>query len=415
MELLYGIAFFILIILSGFFSSAETALLTLNKIKLNLKAKKKDKRAIILTRILSKPDELISTILIGNNFVNIAAATISTALATRLINGSEGIILVISSLATTIVVLIFSEIMPKSFAYRYNETLSNFYAYPIEFLTHLFSPFVRIITLLSKAIFKRKRFRGDEKDLSVEEIKHFLSSETKHFQYHPDALHMVHEIIDIVEKDIKAIMTPRLNTIALDIKDGLAGLKRIIIEKKIANIPVYDQTLDNIVGVIHNEDILSVVMVGRYEDIDLSQIMRTPVFVSEYSSLLYVLKEFKKFDLDIAIVVDEYGSTIGIITLSHIFKQILGELKIGRVPIKKIGKQAFIIKGDTPVEEVNNQLNLELPVKVDYTTMSGFFIYYFGKFPKEGSKIKIKKHRFIVRRMGKRMVEEMVLVKDDRH
>jgi putative hemolysin len=409
MLLLYSIVFIVLVFCSAFFSSAETSLLSLNKIKLNLKAAKKIKKSMTLARILSKPDEFFSTILIGNNFVNIAAASISTVVFTRLIVGNEELSLLVSTLVTTVLVLFFAEIIPKSYAYRHSEKLSYLYAYPIEFFILLFYPLSKISTFLSRKLFKKKKSQDDRTDLTPEEIKHFLASEIKHFQYNPESLRMIHEIIDIAEKDIKAIMTPRLNIIAMDEKAGLNELKRIIIEKKISNIPVFGESLDNIVGIIHNEDVLAAMMLKRYEELDLSKIMRPPVFASEYSSLNYVLKQFKKFELDIAVILDEYGSTIGVLTLNDIFREILGEIKIDQTHIKKVALNTFIIKGNTPVEEVNQQLHLELPIKVDYTTMSGFFIYHLGKFPKEHSKIKIKKVRLIVKRMGKRKIDEIQL------
>jgi putative hemolysin len=414
MFLIYIIAFSLLVIISAFFSSAETALISLNKIKLDLKARKKNKKAVLLTKILAKPDEFISTVLIGNNFVNIAAASISTVVFTRFNVGSEELNLLVSSIVTTIIILLFSEIIPKSYAYRYNEKISYFYAYPIEFFSKFFYPLVKASSLLSRLLFKKEKRHEDGKDLTIEEIKHFLSSEVKHFQYNPEALRMVHEIIDTAEKDMKAIMTPRLNVIALEEKAGLPGLKSIIIEKHISNIPVYRDNLDNIVGIIHNEDVLAALMVEKYEDLDLKKIMRHPLFVSEYSSLDYVLKQFKKQDLDIAVIVDEYGSTIGILTINDVFREIFGDIKIGQSLIKKLGRNSFIINGNISVEEVNEQLHLELPEKIEYTTMSGLFIYLFGKYPKEHNKIKVKNTRLIVKRMGKRKIEEIHLIRGEK-
>ncbi len=209
------------------------------------------------------------------------------------------------------------------------------------------------------------------------------------------------------------MMTPRLNVIALDEKLGMQELKRIMLNTKIANIPVYRDNLDNIIGIVYNEDVLDTILVKNYDELELKEIMRPPVFVSEYSSLNYVMKEFNRSGLEIAIIVDEYGSTIGILTFADIFREIMGEINIDHSPIKKYGRNAFIIKGNLPIEEINHQLALDLPIRVDYSTISGLFIYQYGKFPKEYSRIRIKDTRLMVKRMGKRKIDEILLIKDE--
>lgn len=413
MYVLYGILFLILLIFSAFFSSAETAMLSLNKIKLSVKARKKNKKAILNSKLLSKPNEFLSTVLIGNNFVNIAAASISTVVFTQLFYWDRELGLLVSTLFSTTVVLFFSEIIPKSFAYRYNEKFADFYAYPIQFIKHLLAPFVKITSGLANLLFRKDMSPDMGKDLTVEEIKHFLATDISLFKYNPDSLRMINVILDIAEKDIKTMMTPRLNVIALDEKLGMQELKRIMLSTKIANIPVYRDNLDNIIGIIYNEDVLDTILVKNYDDLELKEIMRPPVFVSEYSSLNYVMKEFNRSGLEIAVIVDEYGSTIGILTFADIFREIMGEINLDHSPIKKYGRNAFIIKGNLPVEEINHQLALDLPIRVDYSTISGLFIYHFGKFPKEYSRIRIKDTRLMVKRMGKRKIDEILLIKDE--
>jgi magnesium and cobalt exporter, CNNM family len=412
MLLLYIAVFVLLVAFSGFFSSAETSLLSLNKIKLNLKAKKKHKKALLLTRTLENPEEFFSTILIGNNFVNIAAASISTVVFTKLIVGNEELSLLVSTFVTTIIILFLSEIIPKSYAFRHNEKLSYLYAYPIKFFTYLFYPLVKFSTFVSRLLFKDQEQTVDKKGLSSEEIKHFLASQKSLSGYNPESLRMVNEIIDIAEKDIKSIMTPRLNMIALEEHAGIDELKKMITEKKIGKIPVYRETLDNIIGIIHTPDILSHLLEKDYSQLDMKVLQRQPIFISEYSSLNYALKQFKKHRLNMAVIIDEHGATIGMLTLNDIFSEILGEIRIGRNPIQQIKKNTYKIKGNIPVEEVNEQLHLSLPEKADYTTMSGLFIYFYGKFPKVKSKVRIKDTMLVVKGMGERKIEELLVIAD---
>ncbi|MCP5051152.1 MAG: HlyC/CorC family transporter [bacterium] len=413
MSVFYIILFVLLVLFSAFFSSAKTSLLSLNKIRLNLRAKKKEKKAMMLTKILKDPEEFFSTILIGNNFVNIAAASISALLFSRWV-ANEELSLLASTVVTTIIILFFAEIIPKSYAFRHNEKISNIYAYPIKFFTYLFYPFVKVTTFFSRLLFKTKEPHVEEKGLSIEEIKHFLSSQQSLVRYNPESLRMVNEIINITEKDIKSIMTPRLNVIALDESAGIDELKKILLEKKITKVPVYRETLDNITGIIHSNDMLSHLLNNPDSQLDLKTLQRTPIFLSEFSALKYALKQFKKHRLNIAVIIDEYGATIGILTLNDIFSEILGEIEIGKTSITTIKPNIFKVKGDIPVDEVNDELHLDLPEKVEYTTMSGLFIYHFGKFPKEKSKVMINDLYLVVKRMGERKIEELMLIKGEK-
>jgi len=418
MILLYVSIFILLVFFSAFFSSAETALLCLNKIKLHLRVKKKNKKARILEKIMEKPEAFFSTILIGNNFVNIGAASISTVLFTRLLIANEQVTLLISTLVASAIILLFAEILPKSYAFRHNEKISYLYAFPILFFTYLFYPITKVTTFISHLLFKRDGAPSGEKEFTLEEVKLFLTSQSNLFRYNPESLRMVKEIIDIAEKDIKSIMTPGLNIIAMEEKAGIDELKKIIVEKQITKIPIYADSLDNITGIIHSDDVLtallempSVIDINR---LDLKKITRSPIFISEYSSLNYAWKQFKKHKQNIAVIIDEYGSTIGILTLNDIFKEILGELTIQPPSIRKTGNNTYLINGNTSVNEVNEQLHVHLPDKADYTTMSGLFIYHFGKFPEEESKVKIEDTLLEVKRMGKRKIEEIRLVLEDK-
>lgn len=416
-ELIFPLLLFSLLILfSAFFSSAETSLLTVSRIKLTHRAKKKDKKAMLLVRILEKPEEFLSTILIGNNLVNVAAATIATYLFTRFFQGSEGPLLVASTLLTTLILLIFGEITPKSYGYRHAEKLSYLYVYLIRFFNLLFYPVVKGLALLPNIFFKRQKTKTwAKKELSLEEIKHFLSMETQLFKHNPETLKMLNEIIDISQKDLKAIMTPRVSIVAIKESGGTRELKKIILEKNFSKIPVYRGKLDNITGIIDSHLLLTAMLKEDFTQLELKNIAARPIFVSEYSSFNYILNEFKKHKLNLAVVLDEYGSAIGIITLSDILRGILGDLDIGGKNIHKLNDHVFQIKGSTPVEEINSRLELELPEKKDYTTISGLFIYLYGKMPQENARVKLKNHLLVAKKMGKRKIEEIILISHEDH
>lgn len=407
MLVFYIIIFILLIIFSAFFSSSETALLSLNKISLNLKARKKNQKAILLKRILQDPEEFFSTILIGNNFVNIAAASISTVLFTRLITADEEVILLVSTVITTVIVLFFAEIIPKSYAFRYSEKLSYLYVYPIRFFNFLFYPFVKITGFLSGLIFRKQGEPEAKKRITSEELKHFLASEL--YTYNPDTLRMLNEIIDIADKDIKSIMTPRMDIVALEESAGMDELEKLLREEKITRVPVFRESLDYIIGIVDLRHLAPLLLDKKLSELRLKEIMTEPLFISEFSSLHYVLDEMKKKSRRMAVIVDEYSSTLGILTLSSVFREILGDLEIGPAPVRKIGTGKFQILGQVPVEEVNSQLHIDLPEKKDYTTMSGLFIYHYGKFPGKGGSIMLGDVMLTVTRMGKRKIDTLML------
>ena len=408
--------FVLLVMFSAFFSSAETSLLTLSRIKLTHRAKKKDKKAMLLARLLEKPEEFLSSILIGNNLVNVAAATVATYLLTRFFRGSEGKLLLISTLLTTLILLIFGEITPKSYGYRHAEKMSFLYARPLRFFSLLFYPVVKGLSLLLNFFFRKQEGKNwAKKELSLEEIKHFLSMETQLFKHNPETLRMLTEIIDISQKDIKAIMTPRVSIVALKEGSGSKELKKVILEKNFSKIPIYKGKLDNITGVIDSHLLLTAMLSEDFEQLELKKVAAKPIFVSEYSSLNYILNEFKKHKLNLAVVLDEYSSTIGIITLSDILRGILGDIEIGSKNIKKLGNNVFQLKGSTPVAEINSRLELDLPENKDYTTVSGLFIYEYGKLPQENARVKVKNYLMLAKKMGKRKIEEIILIGHEDH
>ncbi len=409
MLIIYGIIFIGLIIISAFFSSSETSILSINRIRLEHKAKKKKKKAVIISNILKEPDSFFSMILFGNNLVNIAAASIATLLTANILKLGDELTLIISTVFTTIIILFFAEIIPKTYAFRYSEKLAYSYAYPIRILSFLFSPFVFLIIKISNLFIPVKKPDDYIKTLTVEEIKYFLKTEIELFKHNPDVLKMVNEIIDLSTRDIKGIMTPRTDIIAIEEFSDPAELKDILLQKKISKIPVYRKNLDNIIGVLTIKSILHELVDKDLKKLNIVDMMIKPVFASEYSSINYVLDEFRRTKKDIAIILDEYGVTIGLLTIKDIFKEILGEIELKK-NILKISDTVYFIEGSCPVEELKSSFDLDLKESKDYTTISGLFIYHFGKFPQKNDQIEINNCILRVEIMGENRIVKLKLV-----
>jgi len=409
MPLLYLLLFFVLVLFSGFFSSAETALLSLNRIRLGLRARRGVRRARLLESILKNPDEFFSTILIGNNLVNIAAASIVTMVFSRYLVRDERMAILLSTLFTTVIVLLFAEVLPKSYAFRRSERLSYTYAYPIRFFKYLFYPMVRITAWFSRLFFRRPI---PPRGLTPGELKHFLETQTQLFRMTPENLRMINEIIDIAQKDIKSIMTPRINIQALEESAEFIELKRLIAQERLSKVPLFRESLDRITGIVHARDVLAMAMNGRAETIPLKNLARPPLFISEYSSLNYVLSRFRDRGVEMAVILDEYGITIGILTLNDIFAEILGDMNIPRHQIRRVGESIYRVPGNMPVEELNEHLGLMLPLRKDYTTMNGLFTYHHGRIPGAGALIRLGNVQLQALRMGRRRIEEIRLRMD---
>ena len=411
MMIVYGLIFIVLIVLSAFFSSSETSILSMNRISLEHKARKKKKKAVIIHNILKKPDSFFSMILFGNNLVNIAAASISALLTAKILQLGEELTVVVSTVITTVIILFFAEIIPKTYAFRYSDKMAYSYAYPIKILTFVFAPFVFIITKISNLFISSKNTGKTKSQLTAEEVKLFLKkTDIEIFNYNPDVLKMLNEIIDLNSRDIKGIMTPRTDIIAIKDSYDFEDLKNILLLKKVSKIPVYKENLDDIIGVLTLKDIIFELVNNDLKKIKVTDLKTKPIFVSEYSTVNYVLDQFRKKKKDIAIVLDEYGVTIGLLTINDIFKEVLGEVEFEKKNIRKISDSIFLIEGACPVEELENKFELDLKENKDYTTVSGLFIYHFGKFPKKNDFIRINNSLFKIEVMGKNKVDVLKLV-----
>lgn len=411
MEWLYPLVFFILLVFSAFFSSAETALISLNQNRLKHKASLKDRRAQQIVKLLNKPETLISTLLVGNNIVNVAIASLATVISSHWLSGDEQWIVLVSTTGTTLVLLTFGEIIPKSLGYRHRDLLSGFYARPVHFFELLFSPVVIIFSFLSR-VFMGKAGHNTSKHLSLMELKHLMASEVEIFSHEPDILMMINEIIDLSERDVKSVMTSRLDMVAISANEGLEGIRRVVLEKRINNIPVFRDNSEQVIGVVMAKQLLNPLLSGKGSSLTLIDIMTPPLFVSEFSSLRYVLDQFRRHRTHFAVVIDEYGATLGVVTQSDIFQNILGNLDLISSPVQRVSRRVFRIMGNLAMDEAVTLLPVEIEGKKDYSTISGFFIYHYGRMPKEGARMRHNGAVWIVEKMEGLRIEKIKLILD---
>ena len=403
------LALLILLILSGFFSGSETALLALDKLRVRFLQQKQRPGADKLAALLDNPDRLLSGILVGNNLVNIAASVIATGLCVSYF-GEQGEWLTI--LILTPVLLIFSEVCPKTYAAQYPEKMSFLVLNPIRFVVWLLAPVIFIVSSISRLMtsFLRKK-EAESLSVSEDEIKAMIEVGEESGVVAVEQRQMLHGIFDLSETRVRDIMIPRTEVNGIDMSAGLLDVLAIAREMRHSRFPVFRDNLDTIIGVIHSKDILG--YVGQAEQFSLQELSRKPYYVPESKRIGVLLQSFRKRREHLAIVVDEYGGVEGIVTLEDVVEEIVGDIHdeydTEELDFRKLGTGHYLIDAAMPLREVNRRFGLSLPEE-HVTTLAGHLLQIMGKIPIEGDYCEEGNLLLRVRRMEDRRIEEIEMV-----
>ncbi len=360
----------LLLLLSAFFSSAETALMSINRLKLKNDAKKL-KGALLAHRLLKKPDRLIGLILIGNNFVNILATAITTLLAIK-IAGEKGI--VYGTAILTVIILIFAEITPKTYAAIHPERIGYPAAFILTPLLKILSPLVWLINLFTNGILRLMGVPKSiaEKALSREELKTLvIENDVLNPDEHQKMMINVMNLEHIKNADV---MVPRNEIHAININDDWDEIEKKIIGTYLTRMPVYQNSIDHIIGILHIRTILSQLKDQTLNKTNLKRILRKPYFIPETADLATQMSEFQRKERRMGLVVDEYGDLVGLMTLDDILEQIVGRFtsQYGDrgLHIVQKSEHQFIVKGRIAIRFLNRRLHWDLPTE-EATTLSG--------------------------------------------
>jgi putative hemolysin len=358
--------------------------------------------------MLQRVDRLLTTILIGNTLVNTAAASVATFIFVSFLPDKNQAVLY-ATLVTTVLILVFSEITPKTYAAYNPVRLSLLFVQPLRIFIILFYPFIKVFTFLIGLIFPSFRKRpGLSRSISEEEIKAVLSVGVKGMSSRRKK--MISGILDIGSRPVRDIMVPRPQVKAFAIDDPIDQVLRIVHSAEFSRFPVYRETLDNILGLIHTKDIIPYLVDGKI--FEMSEILRKPIFVPEVAPVENVLLQMQEAAQHMAFVVDEFGNMEGIVTLEDIIEEIVGEIqdeydREQEDKILRISDFEFSVQGDTPVKDVNQRLSLPIQETGAYTTIAGFFLKEFGKIPKKGDSLNYKNIKFVVDKMAKRRISRI--------
>jgi len=398
--------FLFFIILSAFFASSETAFIGSNPYTLEYLEKKGSKRAGIVKKILARIDDFLTTVLIGNTLVNVAAASVATYVFGLYFPDKKTAVL-LATITTTLLLLFFSEINPKIYAAYNPLKISFLFAGLVRAFMLLFYPFVKSFSFLSSLIFPStgKRSPGMSRSFTVDETKVLLTSGIKGMSAFRKK--MIAEILDIASRRVKEIMTPRPRIKAIEIESSRQQILDIVLREGFSRFPVFRGRLDHIEGLIHTSDIIPYLIDNK--DFDLTKFLRKPFFVPESASVEKVLIQMQENSVHMAFVVDEFGNMEGIVSLQDILEEIVGDIQDGLDAKEEewftpVGGNAFLIKGAAGIKDINRRLPRPLPESGEYTTLAGFFLYEFGRIPIEKDDLAFKGMRFIVEKMNKRHI-----------
>ncbi len=405
---LYIAVLAVLILLSAYFSATETAFTSLNQIRMKKMAADGDKKAKLALKIFEDYDNLLSTILIGNNIVNIASASLATAIFTKWL-GDAGV--TISTIVMTIVVLIFGEISPKSIAKEKPESFSKFSAPIMRVLIICLKPVNFLFSQWKKLLMKLAKIGDKKSGITEEELKTIVDEVQQDGVIDSHEGELLRSALDFGDLEVSEILTPRVDVEAVEEDDSLEELERVFRESGFSRIPVYKETLDNITGVIYQKDFYN-----KHDNkyLRVTDLMRETIYVSENMLVFKLLRLMQRSKVHMAVVVDEFGGTVGIITIEDILEELVGEIYDEHEEvleeIRKVGENRFIIDCSINFEDMMEYFGCTPEEEYDFVTVSGWVMYQLGKIPELGDTFTYQNFTVTVTKTDSRRVTEIEIV-----
>ena len=409
--LILFIVLIFLLILSGFFSGSETGMMAANKIKLKNLSKKSKNSAKRSLELLKKPDQLLSAILVGNNFANILASAIVTIIMINYFGGN----VLLGSIILTIIILIFSEITPKTVAAIKPESVATRASFLLKILVTVFKPLIFLTNSISRAILKAFNLNADDAshndNLNTEELRTLLdeSGELIPKQYRK----MLSSVLGMEELIVEDIMIPTSEIIGIDTNQSSENAEKIIESAEYTRLPVFDNSIDNIIGILHLKDSHSFI-----EELENNQeykkILQETYFVSQSTALMKQLREFLSNNQSIALVVDEYGEIQGLISIEDIFKEIVGKFGSEKEELKrefiKLKDGSILTDGNSKIRDLNKYIGWEMP-EYNSKTINGLITEYLDEIPQANLCLEIDSYRFEILELDENLISKIKIKK----
>jgi putative hemolysin len=414
LDTVFIILFVVCVCGSAFFSVAEIAFISLQKLKLEHMLETKVKGANRVADLVKHPEKLLSTILLGNNFFNTAAAALGTALAVDFWGRSGTII---SIVVVTIILLVFADTLPKTTAAHHAEMLSIKLAKAVKIISILFSPVVIVLSWIATAFGKLIGAHTVGGSLySEEEIRTMIKVGARDGTVEKASADLIHKVFDFSDRPAREIMVPRTEVTWVEKGTKIEDFFKIYIDHPYTRYPVFEGTRDNVAGVIASKDLLMSLAQGTCNiEKTIDDIIRPAYFAPEVKQIGQLLTEMRDKNYHMCIIVDEYGGTAGVLTLTAIVEEIVGDVKDELSGMDRdfeiIDEYTFQIDGAMRIDEVNEEMHLGLP-EGDYDTVAGFILKILGHIPKTGEQIKYRDLKMVVTRMTGFKIEEILVTKE---
>jgi putative hemolysin len=405
----------IFVAMSAYFAAAEIAFMSLQRFKLEPLIQKNVRGAKLVAWLKDHPERLLSTVLLGNNLVNIAAASLGTAIAVDFLGEQTGIL--VSTIAVTIIILVFGDAIPKTSASHHSEKISFAVAPSIRVIYWIFTPFVIVLSWITLNFGRLFGARTVGLSLvSEEEIRAMISAGSREGTVEKAEAEMLHKVFEFGDRPAREVMVPRTEVTWVEKGTRIADFFQIYMEHPYTRYPVFEERYDNVVGIIASKDLLMLLARGTCNtESSIDEIIRPAYFAPESKRINDLLAEMRDKNYHLCIIVDEYGGTSGIVTLTQLVEEIVGDVKDELAIVDKdfeiINETTFQVGGSMRVEDANEEMKLGLP-EGDYETVAGFMLQVLGHIPRTGEQVKYRDLKLVITRMEGLKIEEILVTKE---
>jgi putative hemolysin len=413
-----------LFVASAFFSGSEVALFSIDEKRLNQISKIKPLAARYIRRLLEFPRKTLITILIGNNIANVGISILLAFLTVKLANQfniNPDWLISIEIIVLTIVLLLIGEIIPKIFANRFPIEYAIVACYPLHWIYTIFAPVTFLFNQVSKIFQKSFPLDKSRTAIRVEEIKTLADIGEEYGAIEKDEQSLIHGIIEFGETTVKEIMTNRTEMVAAEINEDFDSLIKKFLDSKHSRLPVYKGNIDNIEGFVYIKDLLPIYIQRQksnghiLEEFNISKILRPAIFVPESKKIDEMFREFQQKNIHIAIVVDEFGGTAGLVTMEDILAEVMSKLSPQEESeefYKQIDENTFLVDAKIPIDDLEQLLETQLKSEEDdYDTLGGFLLSKFEDLPEINSFIDYEEYRFIIKEASEKRIEKVLIKK----
>ncbi|MCU7204637.1 MULTISPECIES: hemolysin family protein [unclassified Turicibacter] len=385
---MYYVILVIMIILSAFFSASETAFSSVNLIRLRQYVDDGRPGAKKALNVAERFDEVLLAILIGNNIVNLASASLATIVATEVLNlGASGA--PIATAVMTVLIIIFGEILPKSYAKENSESLALSIGTIYYYMIKVMKPLIFIFMVLKDFVAKLYSKKEDEPSVTEDELNVIIDTMEEEGVLQQDEVEMLQSVLDLSETFVKDIMTPRVDVVAVDVHDSTENVKNVFFEEKYSRIPVYDESRDNIVGILYERDLFSAIIEnGSTDDLLIADVMRDPMYVSYTMRVSDLLTRLQLEKQHLAIVADEYGGTAGLVTMEDVLEEVVGEIydehdEEEQLVVKK-SDTLYEVKAEIELDELFDIMDIDLDIPEDAYSLGSWMYSKIEDIPEIG-------------------------------